>query len=741
MRSRTAKGTPIAYARGTRAKSVGERIMAGMLSGVGGYGWPGGWSQDRIEQVMHYKHWTYISVNCIARKIAGLTPNLALVHAGGDGASASDGYKSILRRHRYRKSLHTIKPHEEIEPVGFDHPLARLLRRPNPYDTDWDLWYELDLFLELTGNSYLWVVPNRLGLPCELWVIPAHWVYPRVGKGTLVDHYEIRPWPGPAGWRIPADEIIHYRWKSPVHKIDGYGAQEAIAEWIDAGESVDRSRFFQFKNGCFPMGSLELSEQYHDPDDADIDRIYAKFFARLQGEGNYGRPIVTPPGAKYNPLMIAPTEMAYESSADQIRDWRLAAYGVPKEVAGIQDAGTEIAMYGPLAQFCGQTVNPRLMYIGKRTTHGLCQRYDERLRLWWDDATPDNPEQVNNDLRVDIEGKAITPNEIRAVRGREPYQHGGDDPIGQPTDMPLALNTGDGVEFEDWDADGEPVPTDGQDVADGADQAGHSDQPEVEQSEQTADLLATVGGINGAIDILAQISAGAISVETAVQLFVLFFGISEVDARKIIGPTGAQAQQQPAPEANGQPVEPPADETDEGLGDDEIKELGGQFRDELLTEWKAERDADGKRRRNGRHKCGGEGGKPGPCPEGGAETTSPKPASGASKPAAGGSAELHQAATSSARKWTKRIADLPGKVYQAAKAKVTQKYQKLEGRYGRKTAIAIMGAALLGTAVPLPGTLLVAAAPIVGCAELYLHFRGGKALARLQRVLAARGRR
>jgi len=140
-------------------------------------------------------------------------------------------------------------------------------------------------------------------------------------------------------------------------------------------------------------------------------------------------------------------------------------------------------------------------------------------------------------------------------------------------------------------------------------------------------------------------------------------------------------------------------------------------------------------------KCGGEGsGKPGPCPEGGADDTAPKPAAGANKPAAGGSAELHQAATGSARKWTKRIADLPGKVYQAAKNKVVQKYQKLEGRYGRKTAIAIMGAALLGTAVPLPGTSLVAAAPIVGCAELYLKFRAGKAVVRLRRVLEGRRR-
>ena len=469
-RSATTWRAARAFTRAQRAKSIGERIFGHMMFGGAGYGWPGGWSQDRIEQVQHFKHWTFIAIDAIAKKVAGLTPNAAWV--GKDGSDALAGHRhlgpAVRKRyleHRAAKTLQAIKPHESIDPLPDNHPGVRLLHNPNGPDVAYDLWYELEMYEGLTGNSYLWVVPNRLGLPCELWVIPAHWVFPRVGKRELVEWYEVRPWAGPGVLRFPPEEIIHFRTKNPIHKIDGWSKQAAIAEWIDSAESVDRSRFFQFKNGCFPVGAVELGENYNDPSDQDLERLYAKFFARIQGESNAGKPIIMPPGAKYNALMIAPAEMAYTQSADQLRDWILAAYGVPKEIAGIQDAGSEIAMYGPLFQFCTQTIIPKLQYRGQVLTEKLGKRWPapagKTLRYWWDDPTPPNPQQVNQDIETDAKWGATTPNEIRALRGREPYAFGGDDPLLPIGTAPLPLATGEdlsGIDFSLLPSDGNRLP-------------------------------------------------------------------------------------------------------------------------------------------------------------------------------------------------------------------------------------------------------------------------------------------
>ena len=422
-------------------KSVGEKVLArSMMMGISGYGFPGLWSQNRAEQVQHYKTWVYIAVRAIWNRIGRLTPNIGFVvddaafgqrvksfACGAARPTTGDLAETRFREWRFKKSMGAVRPHENVIPAPTTHPLVRLLNNPNRPDVAFDLWSELGIFWELTGNAYLWGPASRLGIldgtykPEELWVIPSHWIpSAKIGKDRFIESYDLRPYYGGRTYHLPACEVTHIRYKSPIHKIDGYAPTTAGAEWIDTGESVNRARFWQFKNGSVPTGALELGEGYVDPSDEDLERIYAKFMARYQGEQNTGKPVITPPGAKYVPLTIAPNEMAYVQSADQLRDWILALWGVPKEVAGIQDAGSEIAMYGPLRQFSENVLMPRLVYLGQVLTEKLAHRWDKRLRVWWDDPTPDDPQQKRRDMLMRHRTESITANEIRAAYGDPP---------------------------------------------------------------------------------------------------------------------------------------------------------------------------------------------------------------------------------------------------------------------------------------------------------------------------------
>lgn len=450
---------------------IGERIFGSAYMGAGMYGWPGGWSSDRLEQVSHKRHWANIAIDRIMHEVAGLTPNLAYVHNDGrnisperrcfyptlpgrtkaldyDAPYAQRSVDMRMRQWRYQKSLHQIKPHEEIEPAGPNHPLQRLLDHPNNVDTSGQLWAEVMMFLKLTGNAYLWAVPSELdemigtNSPAELWVIPSHWVWSRIRNGRIPEYYEVRPFIGPsATLRFPPEQVIHLSYKNPIHKFDGYSPLVAGAEWLDVGESIYRSWFWTFKNGAFPLGSIELDPQFNDPDDSQIDAIMSKFLARYQGEVNAGTPVLLPPGATYNPLVINPTEMAYGQSADSIRDMILALFGMPKEIAGIQDAGSEIAMYGPMMQFCRFCLSPDLRYMAQALTKELAHRWDDRLRLWWDDPLPENPEEVRANLKLASDCGWLTPNEGRTQLQLEPIDDPlFDEPWVSPTrSMPLSL--------------------------------------------------------------------------------------------------------------------------------------------------------------------------------------------------------------------------------------------------------------------------------------------------------------
>lgn len=392
-----------------------------------------------------------------------------------------DGFgSSFLTVGEYRsKALSVVKPHEDLEPLESDHHLRRLWENPNPLDSSYDIVYELDMFLKLTGIGYLWCIPNDWGVPCELWVIPSHWVWPRTGGGIvhqrsyndkpgthyshryvppdsphadeLIHYYEIRPWGGlgSAGvLRVPPNEIVRIIKKSPLNKLDGYSPISAVAQMIDAEESIIKCRWAQMMNQARPELWIKTPAGYDDPDDDKIARLEAKFAWKMQGEYNYGKPLITPPGIEVEPLNFSPTEMAYKESWEQTFNQVCMTFRFPKAALGLSENMTYGSLLATLGQAYEWCINPDLRLLGIVLTKHLSSRWDEpsrRVKMWWDNGVPADPQQVNSDIAQDIQGYSITPNEIRALRGRKSYRFGGDEPMGQGPGgiMPIPMNNKD----------------------------------------------------------------------------------------------------------------------------------------------------------------------------------------------------------------------------------------------------------------------------------------------------------
>lgn len=303
-----------------RQASVGEKVM-GRLMPYRASGSMGIWGQDRFEQVAHFKNWTYVAVNAIATKISQHMPNVAILH--------DKEIRGVTKRHT--KALGVVSGEHNLMPVGEDHRLKKLFRKPNPTSSYFDWLYESQVFLELCGVNYNWIIPDSLGLPSEMWVIPAHWVWPKTSNGDIVGvdaednekliaYYEVRPWGGfgQSGYlRFPPDEIVMEKWPSPLSKIDGYSALTAIAQWIDSEESISKSRWSQFINVARPEFWIQLGEGMEDPDQQERSRLEAAILEKYSGEKNYGKPIIGPPGATITPLSFSPTEMAYFQCLDE----------------------------------------------------------------------------------------------------------------------------------------------------------------------------------------------------------------------------------------------------------------------------------------------------------------------------------------------------------------------------------------------------------------------------------------
>ncbi|HEX2973042.1 MAG TPA: phage portal protein [Tepidisphaeraceae bacterium] len=368
------------------------------------------WTDNRIEQVRHFKHWVYVCVSKIARKIASQMPNITYVRNPGEGA------EKCLSQVARTKALTPLLSHEQLEPVEANHPLLRLLRDPNEPDTAYDLWYETILFYLLTGSAYWWVPKNIFGLPSAIWVVPSHWMWPIMGHDRYLKGWEIRPVEGMYQRRLlPEDEVIVFRHKNPISKIDGMAPLTAAAQWADISDSINRCRWHSYKS-IMPTVAVQFDAKRLDPSDNEISRIEAKFLARYAGETKAGRPLFLPPGVAVKPLVLKPNEMVFGETAVETRNNIANAYGVPVELIDLQGDTLKA-----LSAFYSETINPLCHFLGQVGSEKLGRAYEGTPRIWWEQFTINDPEQINSNHKVDLLCGALTPNERRIAMGREPY--------------------------------------------------------------------------------------------------------------------------------------------------------------------------------------------------------------------------------------------------------------------------------------------------------------------------------
>jgi HK97 family phage portal protein len=403
----------------------GDRVLADLLNRGSNYGSLSGfWTTNRTELVRHIRHWAFVAIKARCKKIASQVPNVSY------RTRVPVGKKGFLTKSMRHKTLVRLAHDEDLVPAPPDHPLVHLLRHPNSMDTMWDLWYEQELFGCSTGNVYFWT-PKSIGFnkPAEMWVMPSHWVWPVIGRERLIEGYEIRPVDG-AYKRLffPADEVIHIKYKSPISKIDGQSPLDAVSRWVDSSESVDQSRWHTFKQGTFGSVAIKLGPEFFDPLDSDIARVEQKWLQRYQGERHAGKPIILPPGLDIVPLMMSAREMDYCASAEQLRDAILSAFDVTKMIVGITEGVQRNTAETALAQFSQMAINPTLEMIGQALTKRLAAQFDEDLVIWWDDTSPADRAQTNEDIKVDAACHSRSLNEIREERGLEAWDDGDDPP-------------------------------------------------------------------------------------------------------------------------------------------------------------------------------------------------------------------------------------------------------------------------------------------------------------------------
>ncbi len=310
-----------------------------------------------------------------------------------------------------------------------NHPLLRLLSRPNPMQSGNEFLQALFNFKMISGNAYVQSVSAKDSPPSELYLLRPDRVQIIAGRNAI-----------PAAYRYNVDDktidfpvdrisgrsrILHLKNFHPTNDWYGLSPIEAAAYSIDQHNQSSQWNQSLMQNGARPSGALVvrgdqgagvLSEDQYNRMKLQIDEQFS-------GPANAGRPLLLEGGLEWKEMSLSPKDMDFiQSKNSSARDIALA-FGVPPQLLGIPGDNTYSNFQEARAALWEQTILPLAESTVDSLNHWLLPMFGESLKLC---INVDNilPLATRNQIIWDRIERAsfLTDNEKRAAVGYDPLE-------------------------------------------------------------------------------------------------------------------------------------------------------------------------------------------------------------------------------------------------------------------------------------------------------------------------------
>jgi len=296
-----------------------------------------------------------------------------------------------------------------------DHPLLTMLRNVNPIHNSFDLWELTALYQEVHGSAY-WLVPDGpLGVPEEIWILPAQNVIPKrtPDSRNIVDYYQYRT--GAREQRFSPREIVHFRYPNPRDPYTS-GLSPLRACWEQQAISSDFASYkkAQFENRAIPDAVIYPDEA--GMGDEERDRLEAQWNSKFR-RGGAGKVLVADQPMKINLLSQSLGDIALLADMKATKEDIANSFHVP---ISFFTTNTNLANWlASQSQHMSLAISPRLVRRDEKINEQLLPRFDPTGRLFVasEDPIPVDWESTIAQKELDLKFGVVTINEIRSERG------------------------------------------------------------------------------------------------------------------------------------------------------------------------------------------------------------------------------------------------------------------------------------------------------------------------------------
>lgn len=296
------------------------------------------------------------------------------------------------------------------------HPVAQLLNRVNPWNTQIDLWRATEIYLNLWGSAF-WALERDAEGRREIWPLRPDRVTVLPDRRQYIKGFVYQGRSGPVAYA--PDDMIWLRYFNPLEEYAGLSPLAAARLSVDMGsESTKFNRNF-FRNSAQPDFVLLTNESMTD---AEISDFYSRWESRYKGPGNAHRPAIANFIRDIKPLGFSHKEMDFIQGLRWSLEEVSRAYGVPKPLLSDFERATFANINAAERMFWRNTIVPELKFLEQQLTRNLMPRlgYPD-LQLEFDLTSiealqEDENKRVSRQVQL-LDRGVVTINELRQERG------------------------------------------------------------------------------------------------------------------------------------------------------------------------------------------------------------------------------------------------------------------------------------------------------------------------------------
>jgi HK97 family phage portal protein len=314
-----------------------------------------------------------------------------------------------------------------------NHPLTKLLRRPNPYMTQQLLANYIVTSLNAAGDAFIYKNRNQRGQVVELVPLMPHLVEAKGNENELITHFNYQPQGGMQGEdsvRIEKADMIHLRQNvDPNNMRKGLAPLRGVLREIAGDEAAGQYTAALLHNMAVPGVILSpRDDQMGGPTREEAEAI-AEMYKEKFGGKNRGAPMVLSGAMNVEVVSFSPDQMKL-AELRRIPEERVSAVlGVPAVLAGL-GAGLDSATYSNTKElrefFTESKMVPMWNMVASDLTHQLLRpEFDGNDNQYCEydigsvRALADDKDNLYKRMNTAVQGGWVTIGEARKVVGLE----------------------------------------------------------------------------------------------------------------------------------------------------------------------------------------------------------------------------------------------------------------------------------------------------------------------------------